>query len=216
MTEAAPPIATRSTRDRLLDAAEHLFAEKGFSGTSLRDIGRELDMPNASLLYHFPSKAQIYGAVLQRVAESFGRAYAVAADTPGDERAKLIALLHGLMDWNLTHPEHARIVMRELLDNVGRAAHARHWYLADVLHDMIGLVEAGQKRGVFRAGSAPFVVLDLIGSVSYFFAALPTSARIMDDAPDRLTAMYRAEVERHFVQTLLVVDAPAGGEEDRP
>lgn len=54
------------TRDRILDAAELLFANHGFSGTAMRDIARSVNLNPGSLYNHFPSKQVLYEGVLER------------------------------------------------------------------------------------------------------------------------------------------------------
>ncbi len=57
------------TRNRLLDAAEHLFAEKGFSGVSLREIVRKATVNVAAAHYHFGSKESLFEEVFSRAAQ---------------------------------------------------------------------------------------------------------------------------------------------------
>jgi len=54
------------TRDRILDAAEALFAVHGLAGTAVRDIARAVGLTPASLYNHFAGKQAIYDAVLER------------------------------------------------------------------------------------------------------------------------------------------------------
>jgi AcrR family transcriptional regulator len=54
------------TRERILDAAELLFAEQGFSGTSLRQITTAADANLAAVNYHFGSKEALIGEVFSR------------------------------------------------------------------------------------------------------------------------------------------------------
>jgi AcrR family transcriptional regulator len=63
MSETAKAI---STKDRILDAAERLFAEKGFAQTSLRDITAEAGVNLAAVNYHFQSKDHLIAAVFDR------------------------------------------------------------------------------------------------------------------------------------------------------
>jgi AcrR family transcriptional regulator len=56
--------AGKDTRTRILDISRELFARKGFTGTSIADIARELGTTTAALYYHFPSKADILGGLL--------------------------------------------------------------------------------------------------------------------------------------------------------
>ncbi len=59
-------MSTSTTRERLLDAAEHLFAIQGFEGTSLRQITSQADANLASVNYHFGSKETLIHAVFAR------------------------------------------------------------------------------------------------------------------------------------------------------
>jgi len=55
-----------NTQERLLDAAEHLFATEGIAETSLRAITAEADANIASVNYHFGSKEALFQAVIAR------------------------------------------------------------------------------------------------------------------------------------------------------
>lgn len=54
------------TKVRILDSAEHLFAEKGYASTSVRDIISEADANLAAVHYHFHSKKAVLEAVVVR------------------------------------------------------------------------------------------------------------------------------------------------------
>jgi AcrR family transcriptional regulator len=54
------------TKDRILDAAEALFMEKGFEGTSLRELTAAAGVNLAAVNYHFGSKEELFEAVLRR------------------------------------------------------------------------------------------------------------------------------------------------------
>jgi AcrR family transcriptional regulator len=55
------------TRARILDAARGLFADRGYAGTSIRDLAEALGMTKAALYYHFPGKAEILLALVEPV-----------------------------------------------------------------------------------------------------------------------------------------------------
>lgn len=57
-----------TTKNRILDTAEKLFAKQGFAATSLRAIIKEADVNTASVHYHFGSKEGLIEAVLKRQA----------------------------------------------------------------------------------------------------------------------------------------------------
>jgi AcrR family transcriptional regulator len=54
----------RDTRQAILDAALDLFAERGYFGTSMREIGRTVGVRESALYHHFESKQAIFEALL--------------------------------------------------------------------------------------------------------------------------------------------------------
>jgi AcrR family transcriptional regulator len=65
----AKKAGTKPKKDRILDAAEKLFARHGFYGVSIRDITRAAEVDVALVNYHFGSKRDLFAAVFQRRAE---------------------------------------------------------------------------------------------------------------------------------------------------
>jgi AcrR family transcriptional regulator len=61
--------ATRPGKERILDAAERLFARHGFYGVSVRDITEAAGVDVALVSYHFGGKRELFAAVFQRRAE---------------------------------------------------------------------------------------------------------------------------------------------------
>jgi len=68
-SEPAKAQIDETTRARLLDAAEKLFAECGFEGTSVRAINAEADVNSGAIHYYFRTKEDLFRAVIKRRAE---------------------------------------------------------------------------------------------------------------------------------------------------
>src|SRR5271170_5443231 len=60
------PRPKRTTRDKLMDAAEKLFARRGFHGVSLREITGEAGVDLALVNYHFGTKKKLLAEVIER------------------------------------------------------------------------------------------------------------------------------------------------------
>jgi len=67
-------MAAEQTRERILDAAEKLFADAGISGTSLRALTRAAGVYRAAVHCHFGSKAALLAALLDRRAKPLNEA----------------------------------------------------------------------------------------------------------------------------------------------
>lgn len=61
-----PAASHFSTKDRILGAAEELFAQHGFAGTSLRQLTSHADVNIAAVNYHFGSKENLVNEVFRR------------------------------------------------------------------------------------------------------------------------------------------------------
>ena len=71
IAEIAQDEPPRTTPERILDAAENLFAQKGYSATSLGDVADEVGIRSPSLYNHFKNKEALYQAVLDRLLDNF-------------------------------------------------------------------------------------------------------------------------------------------------
>ncbi|WP_062464114.1 TetR/AcrR family transcriptional regulator [Demequina soli] len=69
--ESRQAAASAERREAILDAAVEAFAERGFNGTSIRDVAGRAGLSHTGVLHHFPDKTALLEAVLDR---SVGRA----------------------------------------------------------------------------------------------------------------------------------------------
>ena len=67
-TEAAIPLTSRgeSTRERILQSAASVLAEKGYSGSTLADIAARADIKAGSLYYYFESREELIRQIMTR------------------------------------------------------------------------------------------------------------------------------------------------------
>jgi TetR/AcrR family transcriptional repressor of nem operon len=79
------------TPTRILDIGERLVQVRGFNGFSYADVAAELDMTKAALHYHFPGKAELGRALIERYTERFVAALADIDARIPDAPAKLDA-----------------------------------------------------------------------------------------------------------------------------
>jgi TetR/AcrR family transcriptional regulator len=130
----------------VLDAAERLFAERGFAGTSLRDIAVASGVSHPLIQHHFGTKECLYGAVLRRCGEDYAARFPdllAVTEQPVDLRTEM-GRLFGFFR------EHA-----PLLRMVGWARlEGKHELLScgkELWRAMVRRVEVGQELGLVRA-----------------------------------------------------------------
>ena len=97
---------------QLLDCAARLFGERGFHGTTIRDVVRGVDMLPGSLYYHFAAKEQLLAAVyaegVARITERVQAATARRSDPWQRLTAACVAHLEALLD----EGDYAQVMIR--------------------------------------------------------------------------------------------------------
>jgi len=108
-----------STPQRVLEAAELVFAEQGYGPAKLADIAARAGIRRPSLLYHFKSKEELYQATVQRAFSNLGEALRAAMLSEGSFQERLLETAERYAAFLAENQQVARIVLRELLDSKG-------------------------------------------------------------------------------------------------
>lgn len=166
--------ASLPTRERLLLAASRFFAEKGFYGTSIRDVAEAVGISKPSLIHHFASKEVLYSAVLKKISADLKYQLDCALNRQLDELTQLQHFVDFLVCWADEHRADAQLFMRELLDNPQRLADIHHWHMKEIMDELVQLIEQGQNNNIFRRTPALPVVVNLLGTLHYAVAIEPT------------------------------------------
>ncbi len=106
---------TQGTREAMLRAAAGLFAERGFRGTSVEEIGAACGVSGPAVYKHFASKHDLLARLLVGVSERLlagGQAVVTAA--ADDPLTALTGLVEAHADFALTDPDLIRIQGRDL------------------------------------------------------------------------------------------------------
>ena len=112
------------TRVAVLDAAERLFAARGYRGTSLEEIGREAGLSRGTPGYFFGSKQRLYGEVLDRILTRAQATLASASVRTQDASMPVPELLEEIVAAHLgvltAEPTLVRLIQWETLEGQGQ------------------------------------------------------------------------------------------------
>jgi TetR/AcrR family transcriptional regulator len=110
---------TKVRRQEILDAAERLFSQKGFNGTTTRELAASAGVHEAVLFRHFKNKRELYRATLDlKVARNRDAALGQMAKyaTRSDDRGFFGALAFGMLTRFEEDPSIARLILHSALD----------------------------------------------------------------------------------------------------
>ncbi|HUA32201.1 MAG TPA: TetR family transcriptional regulator [Candidatus Binataceae bacterium] len=143
------------TRDRVLQVAQTLFAERGYRGTSLRDIAKRIGIKAPSLLHHFPSKQQLYVAVLDRMFESIEDSANAIAWAREDRQAQMRQAITDAIDFMVARPDFVRLLWMEMADESGVGRQVLKRRLPPLFSTAVNFIFRGQREGQFRSEVEP-------------------------------------------------------------
>ncbi len=140
-------------KKEIMDAAERLFMEKGFDGTSTNDILAAVGIARGTLYHHFPSKEHIMDGIIERLGDKIlenARKAAVEKDLPVFER-----LVKTIMALNAGEAENIR-PSEEIMEYIHQPQNAlmhqkiRKLVITGVPPILAEIIKDGIEEGVFQ------------------------------------------------------------------
>jgi AcrR family transcriptional regulator len=104
----------QDSRDEILKAAMHLFANRGFHETSMSEVAREAHVSKALIFWHFKTKEELFVAVLNRLLEPYFIDFAEEAGVL-DERAQIRKLVEFYLDFVRDNASSVRFFLAQML-----------------------------------------------------------------------------------------------------
>ena len=159
--------AADSIPERLVRAAVHLFAQKGFENTSVQEIVDAVGVTKGAMYYYFASKDDLLYEIYARLlrAQTARLESIASSDAPTAERLHAMAV--DVVQTTLANLQDVTIFVRSLHllsdERLAAVRETRRNYAARFRD----LIEEGQREGTFRRGGMP---LDL--RTYHFFGAI--------------------------------------------
>ncbi len=170
-----------SSREKILEVAESLFAVGGYSGVGMRQIATAVGLSKSSLFHHFPTKLALYGEVLDRVLERLEWRLRDDAQRPHNAVEALDHWIDSLISSFAEDVPAARLMLQALIDEApfprfefqpeGRELMPFEARLERVIDRFRAVLEQGIAEGVFRPVSIGDTIQTTIGAIVFHFAS---------------------------------------------
>jgi AcrR family transcriptional regulator len=199
-----PQQRSLETRERLVEAALHVFAEHGFAGASTREIARRADAALAALPYHFTTKEALWKAAADRIFGQLTGSFLrrVEGLEGVDQRTRLRLLLRDFVRFQAAHPELHRFMIQEGISKSPRLAWLVETHIRPIYEFVRTTIADAQREGFAAIGRPEHVHYMLIGAASsiYALAAEVELLTGIDPTDDALVAEHVATLERLFLR----------------
>lgn len=200
----APRRKGEVTRERILDVAEGLFAERGYDGTPLRDVASRVGLRIPSLYNHFRSKESLYAAVLERDVGPVVRVMVEFVEQGRDASAAAPELIALVMETVAAHPALPRLIQHETLSGGARLTPMLRDFIVPLLGHGRAMAETSALEAGWERDDVPLLVLAIYHVVVGFFSMAPLykdlngTDLLAEEALARQTRFLTQLVERLF------------------
>jgi TetR/AcrR family transcriptional regulator len=198
---------SRQSRARILEVAITIFAQRGYTGASTREIADAAEVNQGLVTYYFGSKQALWRAAVDQAASKYRNAFAdrmAELNDPEDRGFYRFALRH-YVQWA---SENAN-VLRILLSNDQAEREAAQWYSERhnrPFYDVwTMLIREGQSHGIIRPGPVLNLYYFLVSTATVFATAQDVKLMSGEDVSD--PAFIEAHAE--LLYDMLIV--PEGG-----
>ncbi len=202
-------------RDAIVQAAEALFSEKGFRGTTMQEISERVELSKGTIYLYFKSKEELYLSVCVKGVAGFGEDLEAAVRGVSDLEEMIRAVYMAYIRHSLEQPNIFRVLRDIFIEQVRQnlsqdtieeiSGTIRSW-----LELESGLIEEGIEHGVFRKD------LDAYG---FSLAAWRASTGLIELALLKDPVVVEPEKLRHIYEQsidLLIEGAKAGSKNAAP
>lgn len=194
-------MATYSEKQvQIMEAAEKLFADKGFEGTSVRDIADTAGVNLAMISYYFGSKEKLMESMFAYRSEFFKlQLESMVQNKDMEPMQKMEILIDHYMDKLLNQQCFHRVMVREQMVNNNGFIAGQIIELKKRNQELIRqLIHEGQKKGVFKKHvDVPLMMMTMVGTVSQ----LITTQHYYRDI-NHLQSLSEEEFQKHIRKKL--------------
>jgi len=185
-----PQKRSQHNRQRILAAAERLFAEHGYSDTSIDAVAEAVDMHQPGIYYYFPSKQALYEEVVREAIASLDdriKELLVSSDPPEE---RLLASVTAWVDLLAERPTLAHLILHESAKTDASA-------IARILPEMGARVQTMVERAFRELG------IEATPDDIFHYASVTTGAALFFVAamqplmPKRQEPEVKRSMERH-------------------
>ena len=194
--------STRSTAERILDAAEDLFAEKGYSATSLGDVADRVGIRSPSLYNHFRNKEALYLAVLERLLEEFSRPLLEMERSEELNREQVLKWLETIVRQHHANPNLARLLQHAALSGGPHTNELIERLFRPMFQPAEPVLDGGEAKWgmLYRHGLQPWAVMAFNNLVMSYVTMAPMYRDLLGQDPFSEEALER---QLDLVRTLL-------------
>jgi AcrR family transcriptional regulator len=205
-------------RAKILAAAEILFSERGFAGTSTREIAAKAGVTSAMLHYYFGNKAALYRAIIETAVETVRSFIAQAVESRAPAGERLTRFIEVESDYILSHGNLVRILMREMLSGGKEIIKVFQKHPVSNYSLLRQVIAEGVKRKELRPIDVDLAPISLMGMMAIFHLFQPVIRAFIGQAEydEQFIKRIAAHTANIFLNGVVKPDSRTGNSASLP
>jgi len=175
----------RQTRDRILEAAIELIAERGFAATSIDALCQRADVVRTAIYWHFGAKEGLVVPVIERVASTWIDEIQSAVYREGDPLARLDRFVAGLRTLVLERPHLVRLLLAVALERADQDPATR-----EALRAIFERARAAIVQGIEDSLGGPWSESGLIARTALAFVSHAVAQQLVDPRREEIETLF--------------------------
>lgn len=162
-----------STKSKVMEAALHLFAERGYAAASVRDIAALAGVTKPVVYYHFGSKAGLYQALLDQCLDISLEALKAAAQG-ATVREKLVRFIGTMLTLAKSNTDRIRVVVQTYSTAPGQIPEEVSFRerLLERFQWMRGIIQDGINAGELHSENADLLAMSIMGQTHFLTTSM--------------------------------------------
>ena len=170
----------------ILNTAMELFAEKGFEGSSIRDLAARADVNVAMINYYFGSKEKLFEKLVEQKASFLKGVFAeLANNTSLSPLEKVYVVVDSYIERMFTNPQFHHLLQREL--SLERRPELKNAISDILLRNFVSIkaiIQNGIDEGEFKSIDIELTIATIIGTINNLLSSETMCRKILQKSKD--------------------------------
>lgn len=197
----------KDKREHIVEAALHLFADKGFEGASVRDIAEQAAVNVAMVNYYFGSKDKLFEKIVEyKSSLTRGQLDEILKNKSLSSIQKIEAVIDSYIERLFTHRKFHRLIQQELMLNQREDLQSS---IVNIIFQNACIVktilETGIKKGDFKKVDVELTIATLIGTINQILVSRKFCNKLMNKGDDYIPyddTKFKKRVAEHLKQLM--------------
>jgi TetR/AcrR family fatty acid metabolism transcriptional regulator len=166
----ADHVKTKSRKDRIMEAALRIFAEKTFQEATISEISKDSGVSEATIYEYFGTKEDLLFAIPEKITNDTLAESQLVLPFMKDVEGRMRAILLSYIQLYQNNPHYSALVLLQLMSNKRFRQTAAHELIRRSAHGLMDCIRDGIADGTFRKDADAYLIRSmLMGTIEHLF-----------------------------------------------